>query len=496
MAYCSECGKKIAKNATFCASCGTKVGGEKVVEKKEEVKEEKVQEKTQPTPPASGSGLGGCGVAAIIVAILIVLMAIGGFFVLAFVGSKGQPGTIIKPTSTASAPAIKIPQNLKATESNNTINLAWKNSDTKGVKNYNVYKSVKNGKDYTKLTTLEPNNLNYTDTNIKQGITYYYVVTAQSTEGAESGNSNQAYASITPAPIIPQGVTSWKNVLDKYNADQKYANVLTTVTGLSKLDIEKYVSMEAKGKKMTTTLKKGTIITNTTENYKIIPNYILPIDKEFLVDDKGVPHIMMWCGNPIKLINKMTTTGQIVQNIQNITVNIINVFPPAITNVFIFAAQPLNTFVVGVLPNTFGPTVIDPDATDTEDNWPEGEILIDYVDDLFPEGPNGDMDGSKTPLEAGQQWAVDGKILLEANPHDPGPGENVTMTIQIFPAEAGVTIEYNVSGTDGYADSGSPTTNAEGKIEFNIPGGAEGITDTINVSVPSKSLSGSTSYSF
>ena len=134
---------------------------------------------------------------------------------------------------------------------------------------------------------------------------------------------------------------------------------------------------------------------------------------------------------------------------------------------------------------------MNPEATDTADEWPEGEVLVDTAEDLgVTPAPTG------APLEEGQQWAAHGKILLEANPSDPGPGESVVMTIQIFPAEASVSVEYSVSGTDGYTASGTLTTNAEGKCEFNIPGGAEGVADTINVTVPSRGDTGSTNYSF
>lgn len=491
MAFCSDCGKKLPQGATFCTKCGTKVKKEESVSEPEEepkpiASETKQAEKpvAEPAPkPGGGSKAGwACGICGILFAIGVILFAIFCFFILAFIGAKGQPGTIIPPTE------IKTPQNLTANPTDSAIDLSWKQSTSQNIDKYNVYKSDKNGKDYKKISTQDANNLQYKDTQITKGITYYYVTTAVAKDGKESGNSNQASSSVTPPPLIPQGITSWKDVLNKYNADSKYAGVLTIVTKLTKADIEKYVSLESKGKNLKTTLKKGTIITNTTENYKIIPYYVLTQNKEFLTDDKGVPHIMVWCGNPIKLIKKVTWISEVVQVIQSITYNIIYVFPTSVTNIFINASQPINTVIVNVLPNTFGPTVMNPETVMPASDWPQGQVMVDTIQDLF---------GTENqPLQAGQQWAVEGKILLEANPHDPAPGESVKMKIKLSSGQSGVAIKYSVSGTDGYSASGDLTTDTNGETSFNIPGGADNIVDTIKVTVPDQNLEGETSYTF
>src|SRR5207245_9512956 len=41
-------------------------------------------------------------------------------------------------------------------------------------------------------------------------------------------------------------------------------------------------------------------------------------------------------------------------------------------------------------------------------------------------------------------------------PPDPGPGQGVTVTGCIFPARAGVTINFSIVGTDGFTSSASP----------------------------------------
>ena len=49
---------------------------------------------------------------------------------------------------------------------------------------------------------------NHTDTGLTNGVTYYYVVTAENTAGQESGNSSEASA--TPADVPPAAPLVWQ----------------------------------------------------------------------------------------------------------------------------------------------------------------------------------------------------------------------------------------------------------------------------------------------
>jgi len=62
---------------------------------------------------------------------------------------------------------------------------------------YNVYRSTLSGGPYSKLTSNTVNALEFSDTAVSDGTTYYYVVTAVDSQGVESGFSNQISA-ITP----------------------------------------------------------------------------------------------------------------------------------------------------------------------------------------------------------------------------------------------------------------------------------------------------------
>jgi len=70
-----------------------------------------------------------------------------------------------------------------------------------------------------------------------------------------------------------------------------------------------------------------------------------------------------------------------------------------------------------------------------------------------------------------------------AEPPDPAPGQNVVVYVSVV--SANVSVNYNVSGTDGYHDQGTKTSDSSGKIYFSIPGAEKGVVDTVTVSVPS-----------
>lgn len=68
-------------------------------------------------------------------------------------------------------------------------------------------------------------------------------------------------------------------------------------------------------------------------------------------------------------------------------------------------------------------------------------------------------------------------------PADPGPNEDVTVYATTVPPVPGCTVNFSIVGTDNYSKSESPTTDATGTASFNIPGGAEGVHDTVTISV-------------
>jgi len=76
-----------------------------------------------------------------------------------------------------------------------SVNLSW-TASTSVVDGYNVYRSTTSGSGYTKLNGSLVSTVNYDDSGVANGTTYYYVTTAVDASGAESANSNEAVAVI------------------------------------------------------------------------------------------------------------------------------------------------------------------------------------------------------------------------------------------------------------------------------------------------------------
>jgi hypothetical protein len=124
------------------------------------------------------------------------------YYVVAAVNATGESGNSNQVTATPVAPPVvtAAPVNLTTTAGNQQVALAWTAST--GATSYNVKRAATNGGPYTKVAS--PAGTSYTDTNVTNGITYYYVVTAVGA-GGESPNSNQASATpnATPPPPPP-----------------------------------------------------------------------------------------------------------------------------------------------------------------------------------------------------------------------------------------------------------------------------------------------------
>ena len=79
--------------------------------------------------------------------------------------------------------------------------LSWTASTSSNVSYYNIYRGSASGGPYNKIGSTTPNSgaTSYKDTSVSGGQTYYYVATTVDTSGNESGQSNQAAATI-PTP--------------------------------------------------------------------------------------------------------------------------------------------------------------------------------------------------------------------------------------------------------------------------------------------------------
>jgi glycosidase len=106
---------------------------------------------------------------------------------------SGNTGALLVTDEATPAPAA--PTNLAATEGNAQVVLNWNGSGA----GYNVYRSLVSGGGYTRIATDTLTTV-FTDTTVKNGTLYYYVVTALDTGLQESAHSNEV-AALPHAPI-------------------------------------------------------------------------------------------------------------------------------------------------------------------------------------------------------------------------------------------------------------------------------------------------------
>lgn len=104
-------------------------------------------------------------------------------------------------TFTATAGSVSSNQSATLTATGlHSVLLSWTASTSPILTNYKVYRGTTSGGPYPVVTTLGLVT-HYTDSNIQNGQTYYYVSTAVDDTGAESAYSNEASA------VIPNGVS-------------------------------------------------------------------------------------------------------------------------------------------------------------------------------------------------------------------------------------------------------------------------------------------------
>jgi hypothetical protein len=77
-----------------------------------------------------------------------------------------------------------------------TVALSWNPSTSSNIAGYNVYRSTTAGGSYARINSSPTNATKYADGSVAAGETYYYVVTAVSSNGTESLHSNQISAVI------------------------------------------------------------------------------------------------------------------------------------------------------------------------------------------------------------------------------------------------------------------------------------------------------------
>jgi hypothetical protein len=92
--------------------------------------------------------------------------------------------------------SITVPVTGTGVVATRVVNLQWLPSGSTGVLGYYPYRSTVTGGPYTKLVGSPIPGTSYSDNNVISGTAYYYVVTAVSLDGSESGYSSQVEVSV------------------------------------------------------------------------------------------------------------------------------------------------------------------------------------------------------------------------------------------------------------------------------------------------------------
>jgi cellulose 1,4-beta-cellobiosidase len=117
----------------------------------------------------------------------------------------GTSGTLTHTASTTLLVALASPASLTATAGNAQVALAWPASV--GASSYTVKRASVSDGPY--VTVGCPTGTSFTDTNLQNGRTYYYVVAAQYIGGPDAGgaSADSIEASATPQPVLPLSPT-------------------------------------------------------------------------------------------------------------------------------------------------------------------------------------------------------------------------------------------------------------------------------------------------
>jgi hypothetical protein len=86
------------------------------------------------------------------------------------------------------------PTGLSANAGDGVVSLNWNDNSESDLAGYNVYRSTSSNGTYSKINGSLVTSSSYNDTNVNNGTTYWYRVTAVNDEGLESANSNTVSA--------------------------------------------------------------------------------------------------------------------------------------------------------------------------------------------------------------------------------------------------------------------------------------------------------------
>ena len=112
--------------------------------------------------------------------------------------ASGTASANISFFTTNSTSASQIASGSGATQPH-VVNLSWNASTSTSISGYNVYRGTSASGPYAKVNSALDPAMNYSDSSVQSGTTYFYVTTAVDSSGTESSYSNQVQA-VVPFP--------------------------------------------------------------------------------------------------------------------------------------------------------------------------------------------------------------------------------------------------------------------------------------------------------
>ncbi len=129
-------------------------------------------------------------------------------------GSIGPMSAVLFLSGNVDLQPTAAPSGLNVTnEGNAQVSLAW--NSVSGSAGYNVYRSPLSGGGWIKANTGPVTGTSFTDSNLRNAQTYYYVVTSLDNAGNESAYSNEVNA--LPHLTIGWANLQWPPTMDSHN---------------------------------------------------------------------------------------------------------------------------------------------------------------------------------------------------------------------------------------------------------------------------------------
>ncbi len=134
---------------------------------------------------------------------ILSVLAIGMFILTAFFACEKKPTAPVRenPFDPKNIQTKGDPFKLTAKIANGGILLEW-NKPKGDITAFNIYRSEQEKSGYSKIKNLPANTNRFTDTNVQNGHSYWYVVTAVNSRGEESTRTNIAPVNIKTQPVL------------------------------------------------------------------------------------------------------------------------------------------------------------------------------------------------------------------------------------------------------------------------------------------------------